>query len=248
MGKGSVVESVFEHISKVYKAEPEYLWARFPFYSVFRHMDNRKWFALVMDVPGNRLGLESDERVDIINLKLSDPMLVDFLSAQDGYFRGYHISNGNWISILLDGTVPLDEIFNWIAESFETTASRCRKRRRESKEWIVPANPRFFDIVHAFDGKRSILWKQGRGIEKNDTVFLYAASPVKAILYKCIVTATDIPYELDNGIISMDRVMQLRLLKRYRENEFSFERLKNEYGIVMIRGPIGVPHSLSMSL
>ena len=43
-------------------------------------------------------------------MKLSDPLLVDMLIQKEGYFRGYHISRGNWVSILLDGTVPFDEV------------------------------------------------------------------------------------------------------------------------------------------
>lgn len=30
---------------------PEYLWAKFPNHAVFRRKDNRKWYALVAEVP-----------------------------------------------------------------------------------------------------------------------------------------------------------------------------------------------------
>ena len=45
----------------------------------------------------------------------------------------------------------------------------------------------------AFEEAEEILWKQGSGIKKGDTVFLYVAAPVSAILYRCLVTETDIP-------------------------------------------------------
>ena len=55
------------------------------------------------------------------------------------------------------------------------------------KEWIIPSNPKYFDIVHAFDHVDEINWKQGAGIKKGDTVFMYVGAPVSAVLYKCRV-------------------------------------------------------------
>ncbi len=240
-----LIDRVFDYIHSRYRTEPEHLWRRFPCYAVFRHGDNRKWFALIMDVPREKLGLDGSEVVNIINLKLSDPMLVDFLTREEGYFRGYHISRGNWVSILLDGTVPFESIANWIDESYLATASKSKAAKlRGPKEWIVPANPKYFDILHAFDENRKLLWKQGRGIRKKDTVYLYAAAPVSAILYRCTVSRIDIPYEFHEGRVNMDAVMELKLEKRYSREEFTFQRLKSEYGIKAIRGPITVPHSL----
>ena len=115
---------LFDHVKKKYKAEPEYLWMRFPDYAIFRHADNEKWFGLVMVIPRRKLGMDVDDIVDIFNVKLSDPLLVDILIQQPGYFRGYHISRGNWVSILLDGSVPFDDICRWLEESYLTTASK----------------------------------------------------------------------------------------------------------------------------
>ena len=186
-------EKVFQYVKRKYGVEPDYPLPTAPTFSVLRHKDNRKWFAIIMDVPRERLGLDGSDRVDILNVKLSDPMLADFLAQQPGYFRGYHISRGNWLSILLDGTVPMEEIVQWIDESFIVTASKkSRQQYREAKEWLVPANPKYYDISHAFDGVKEIDWKQGRGIKVGDTVFLYAAAPISAILYQCKVTKTDI--------------------------------------------------------
>lgn len=239
-------QKLFEHVKKKYNAKPEYLWKRYPDYAIFRHSDNHKWFGLVMDVPGNRLGLDSDERVDILNVKLSDPLFVDMLIERDGIFRGYHIGKGNWISILLDGTVAFDEVCNLLDESYLTTASKQKKEKvRPPKEWIIPANPKFYDIVHAFDDKDEIDWKQGAGIKEKDTVFLYVASPVSAILFKCKVTETDIPYEYSDKNLTIKALMKIKLMKRYDPKDFTFDVLKEEYGIYAIRGPRGVPNSLS---
>ena len=49
-------QKVFDYIKKKYKVQPEYPWRRYDSNAVFRHADNNKWFALVMDVQGDKVG------------------------------------------------------------------------------------------------------------------------------------------------------------------------------------------------
>ena len=51
---------LFTYIKKKYKVEPEYPWSRYDTNAVFRHVENKKWFALVMDVRREKLGLPGD--------------------------------------------------------------------------------------------------------------------------------------------------------------------------------------------
>ena len=242
-------EQLFDYVKKKYKAEPEHLWMRFPDYAIFRHADNEKWFGLVMDIPRRKLGMDSDEVVDILNVKLSDPLLVDLLIRQPGYFRGYHISRGNWVSILLDGSVPFEDICRWLEESYLTTASSVKKQKlRPPKEWLIPANPKYYDVQAAFENAHEINWKQGAGIKKGDTVFMYVAAPVSAILYKCKVTETDVPYKYNDGNVHMKALMKIKLQKRYKPTGFTLEKLRDVYGVYSVRGPRSVPSALSEAL
>lgn len=245
----TIREQLFDYVKKKYKADPEYLWRRFPSYAIFRHADNAKWFGLVMNIKRSNLGIVGDDIVDVLNVKLPDPLLADMLIQQPGCFRGYHISRGNWISILLDGTVSFDDICRWLEESYMTTASKQKKQKlRPAKEWIIPANPKYYDIEQAFENADEINWKQGAGIKKDDTVFMYVAAPVSAILYKCKVTETDIPFQYDDGKVQMKALMKIQLQKRYKPDRFTFEKLRKEYGIFAVRGPRGIPNSLSEAL
>lgn len=242
-------EQVCIYVKEKYKSDPEYLWRRYPDYIVFRHEDNRRWFGIIMDIPRSRLGLPGNDWVDILNVKLDDPMHADILVQQPGYFRGYHIARGNWISVLLDGTVPFEEICGMIDAGYLATASKQKKQKvRPPKEWIIPSNPKYYDIVHAFDDTDEIDWKQGAGIKKGDTVFMYVGAPVSAVLYKCQVTETDIPFQYENGKLTIKALMKIKLLKRYPSDRFTFEKLKDEYGIYAVRGPRGIPNSLSEAL
>ena len=240
---------LFDYVEKKYGALPEHLWRRYPDYAIFRHEDNRKWFGLVMNIRRGSLGLQGEEAVDVLNVKLPDPLLADLLVRQPGYFRGYHISRGNWVSILLDGTVPLDEVCKWLDTSFLATASTAKKRKlRPPREWIIPANPKYYDVEAAFAAADEIVWKQGAGIRKGDTVFLYVAQPVSAVLFKCLVTETDIPCSFESGNVRIRSLMRIRLLKRYPRDQFTFDVLGEKYGIFAVRGPRGIPNSLSEAL
>lgn len=242
-------QEIFNYVKSKYKTEPDYPFSTAPDYPVLRHRDNRKWFALIMNVPREKLGLKGGGRTDIINVKLGDPMLVDTVVRQPGYFYGYHISRSSWISILLDGTVPFEDICKWIDESYAVTASKQKKqKRRPPKEWLVPANPKYYDIEHAFDNKSEIEWKQGRGIKSGDTVYVYVGAPVSAVLFQCRVTETDIPYRYSDSNLTINELMKIKLLKRYRCDEFTFEKMKCDYGIYAVRGPRGIPHSLNEAL
>ena len=52
---------------------------------------------------------------------------------------------------------------------------------------MIPSNPAHYDVIGAFDQADEIDWKQGAGIKKGDTVYLYVGAPVSAILFKCLV-------------------------------------------------------------
>jgi predicted DNA-binding protein (MmcQ/YjbR family) len=57
--------TVINHIRTEYAVEPEFLWPeRFPTYSVFRHADNKKWFALVASIPSISLGLKNGKTIN----------------------------------------------------------------------------------------------------------------------------------------------------------------------------------------
>ena len=239
-------EGITEYINKKYGTEPERLWLRFPDYIVFRHADNRKWYCIIMDVQREKLGLKGGGRIDVMNVKPGDPLLADVLIHRDGFLRGWHFSSGNWISVLLDGTVPIDEICSLIDMSYTATASAKKKQRlRPPKEWLIPANPKYYDIERAFDSADVIEWKQGAGIKTGDTMYMYVGAPVSAILYKCAVLETGIPYDYSDGKLTIKELMRIRLLKRYDPKSFTFERLREDHGIFGVRGPRGVPESLS---
>ena len=48
------------YISETFITTGEQLFAKYPSFRVFRHLGNRKWFAVIMDIPRKNLGLLGD--------------------------------------------------------------------------------------------------------------------------------------------------------------------------------------------
>ncbi|MBQ0071113.1 MAG: MmcQ/YjbR family DNA-binding protein [Spirochaetales bacterium] len=125
-------EELFTWVKEQYGTEPDYPWMDLPSCCVLRNREN-KWYGLVMDIPGRRLGLEDDEIVDVLNVK-ADPELIDMLVDNVGFFRAYHMSKTKWISILLDGTVPDETVKNLVADSYTLVHKKKVRASKEKKE------------------------------------------------------------------------------------------------------------------
>ena len=111
-------QEITNFIQNEFDVRGEQLWATFPNYTVFRNQRNKKWFAIIMDIEKQKLGLKGKGKVDIIDLKC-DPILIGSLIRNDGYLPAYHMSKKNWITVLLDGSAPDEEIKDLIHLSFE---------------------------------------------------------------------------------------------------------------------------------
>ena len=117
-----------EYIKNQYGIEPDFPWDGDFVTAVFRHKDNRKWFALIMRVSGDRLGLDTDEPVDCMNLKIDDPMLLDMLIHEKGMIPAYHMNKQHWITVCLDGTVKDKKVTDLIDLSYSVTAGKKKRR------------------------------------------------------------------------------------------------------------------------
>ena len=117
-----------EWILDTYSVEPDYPWMDTPESAVFRHPNNRKWFALVTRVPGSKLGLPGQRVVDIVNLKC-DPILIGSLRSEPGFFPAYHMNKDHWITAALDGSAAAEPLKLVLDMSYRATAPKLRKKR-----------------------------------------------------------------------------------------------------------------------
>lgn len=136
------------YIAEKYGVTPEYPWLSSPMHGVFRHESNRKWFAIIMRVSGRKLGLESDESIDVMNVKC-DNILIGSLLGQSGFFPAYHMNKSHWISIALDGSAA-EETVKWLIDmSFAATGEKTRRkvRKMETRVQRIARMEEYFDTL-----------------------------------------------------------------------------------------------------
>lgn len=114
------------YIAETYNTDPDFPWESNPTFAVYRHRSNRKWFALVMDIPKSKLGLREDGDIDIVNLKC-EPTLIGSLRLEKGFFPAYHMSKDKWVSVALDGSVDDEQLLFLLDMSFELTDVKIKK-------------------------------------------------------------------------------------------------------------------------
>lgn len=121
------------YIANIYSASPDYPWADSPEAGVFRHRNNRKWFALMMEVPREKLGLQGDGVLDVVNVKCG-PVLAGSLRTELGFYPAYHMNKENWITIALDGSAEDEKIRTLLDISFELTAAKVKRPKHGEEE------------------------------------------------------------------------------------------------------------------
>ena len=120
-------QEFFEYCLNTYGTSPDYPFDDLLETAVLRHEGNRKWYAIVMRVSRRKFGLESDEVVDVVNLKQPTEMFGSF-GAADGVYPTYHMNKLHWISVLLPDA-PDDVLAFLTNASFEATKSKIKQRR-----------------------------------------------------------------------------------------------------------------------
>lgn len=216
-------QGLLDRAAACYGGRPEYPWRDSPGHAVLRHPENRKWYAMVMDVPRQKLGLPGGGCVDIVNLKC-DPILSGSLRSQPGILPAWHMNKEQWISVLLDGTVDPEQLGFLLELSHSLTGPRQTARRaarRRERDWLVPANPAVYDVEQDLGRDGHILWKQTARVQAGDTVYIYMAAPVSAVLYQCTAVEVDLPVP-DAAPGSRARYqMRLRLDRRFAPGQIS---------------------------
>lgn len=100
--------------------------------------------------------------------------------------------------------------------------------------WIVPCNPKYYDVDGAFKSLKTLDWKQSsKNIQEGDFVFIYVSRPVQAIKYLCKVNKTnlhardidDSEYSIvEEKYVSFPLQMEVQLLHKF-DDELSMNFL-----------------------
>ena len=91
--------------------------------------------TLVFKVAGKIFLLASLEAIPLqINLKCDPEKAVQLREEYDSVQPGYHMNKSHWNTIIIDGTVPSPQLFEWIDESYILVVAGLKKPDRKKLE------------------------------------------------------------------------------------------------------------------
>ena len=110
--------AIINYVKAKYDNDLEFLWKRSPKNAIWRNQNNRKWYGAVLVISKDKLKIESNEMVEILDLRYQKN---DIKNIIDNYkiFPGYHMNKDNWITIILDGRAELEETYQLIDNSYQ---------------------------------------------------------------------------------------------------------------------------------
>ena len=116
--KANYTKEIIDYINNKYGDKLEFLWEKSPKNAVVRKKSTKKWYAAILTISKRKIGLNSYELVEIINLHNSQEEIEKLIDNKK-YFPAYHMNKKHWCTICLDGTVELKEIYKLIDISYE---------------------------------------------------------------------------------------------------------------------------------
>ncbi|WP_018976251.1 MmcQ/YjbR family DNA-binding protein [Saccharibacillus kuerlensis] len=91
-------------------------------WTVMRHQANKKIFAMIYERGGH----------PSVNLKC-DPMRAAVLrDLHEDISPGYHMNKEHWNTVILDGVLNAEDIFDLVRHSFELTRPKIPKKKQEA--------------------------------------------------------------------------------------------------------------------
>ena len=116
-------KEVIEYVKKKYNDELEFLWEKFDDNAIWRNKVNNKWYGLVLAINEEKLGINSDRIIEIIDLRYSKEEIEGIIDNKK-IFPGYHMNKKSWITIKLDNSVETEEIIHLIDNSYELSLGK----------------------------------------------------------------------------------------------------------------------------
>ena len=115
--KGAHTAPLIEYVREKYGDELEFLWEKTPDCAVWRRKDNRKWYGAILTVQYRKLGIEREGFVELIDMRMDHAELENAVDGKT-YFRGYHMNKKHWVTMLLDGSAPYEELVRRLDASY----------------------------------------------------------------------------------------------------------------------------------
>ena len=111
-----------KYITEEYAVTPECLWEGDNITAAIRHNNTKKWFGIFMNIPARKLGFNSDDFVDVVNVKLDPDFIQELLVNKVGeVFPAYHMNKKHWLTILLNKNTDAELVKALLNDSYGLT-------------------------------------------------------------------------------------------------------------------------------
>ena len=121
--KNNQTKDVIKYVKEKYEDDLEFLWEKFDDNAIIRNKINNKWYVLILTVSERKLGIDSDNVIEIIDLRYQKDTIKSFVDNKK-IFLGYHMNKNSWITIKLDNSVENEEIFELIDNSYNLSLNK----------------------------------------------------------------------------------------------------------------------------
>ena len=111
-------QMAIQFVREQYGDELEFLWEKFSDNAVWRRKDTGKWYGVILTVRGNKIGLDTSEILEIIDLRMLKDEAAGILS-KNHYYPGWHMNKKSWYTLVLDNSISDEEICTRISESYQ---------------------------------------------------------------------------------------------------------------------------------
>lgn len=115
------------YVEQEYGIRSDIPFEKHPEILVFRHKDNKKWFAILMEISQDKLGKKSKQMQWTVGLKC-DVMFKDAFLNEKGVYPSYHMNKNHWITVALD-EVDTSLLQTLVEMSFDLTMKKYKKRK-----------------------------------------------------------------------------------------------------------------------
>lgn len=123
--KNTQSKQVINYIKEKYNDDLEFLWQKYDDNAIWRNKQNNKWYGLLLTVSKSKLGIDSEEIAEIVDLRYQKGQVNEVIDNKKVY-PGYHMNKNSWISIILDGSLDMKTIYKLIDNSYNLSiGNKC---------------------------------------------------------------------------------------------------------------------------
>ena len=114
---------LLKYLQQEYICDIDYPWEKYSDYVVIRRRDNQKWFAGIFTITGHQVGLDTNEPMEVVNLKC-EPDLIPNLIHENEIYPAYHMNKQHWISVDIERYEDIEKLKMLVDMSYQLVGKK----------------------------------------------------------------------------------------------------------------------------